>query len=131
MPEKQPNPFFDLILKKHGGKTVTLGSTAFLLLAWVGQTTEVINVPVPATRAYVDETVGEKTKGLDYLVRKELEHDLDVLHYATNCMRNGLTAGALRRLEEQYVEYFEQRYTHRPCEALELDRTIVQEASAK
>ena len=131
MPEKQPNPFFDLLLKKHGGKTVTLGSTAFVLLAWIGQATEVIELPVPATREYVDEVVGEKTKGLDYLVRKELEHDLDVLNFATVCMRNGLTAGALRRLEEQYQEFFGQRYQHRLCEALELDRSVVQEAAAK
>jgi hypothetical protein len=113
------------LMKEHGGKTMTISFSTVFALLWIGAQYGV--VPMPASRAYVDTVVGEKTKGLDYLVRKELEHDLDVLNYSTNCMRNFGQVGALRRLEQQYEEWFEQSYVHRPCEQLERDPQIAAE----
>lgn len=117
------------LLKTHGGKTVTISFSTLAALVWLG--TEAGYVPVPATRDYVDQVVGEQTKGLDYLVRKELEHDLDVLNYVVACMGDVRQGGALRRLEEQYLEWFEVSYRHKSCEQLERNPTIAAAAAGQ
>jgi hypothetical protein len=116
------------LMKEHGGKTVTISVGTIVAALWLGADLNLWEIPIPASRGYVQAQIAQSTKGLDYLVRKELEHDLDVLNYSTTCMHNASQAGAMRRLEEQYSEWFKERYSHKSCEQLESDPQIAAEA---
>lgn len=93
-------------------------STIIALMA-IGVQADLIYVPVPATREYVDGAIAQSTKGLDYLVRTSLEKDLDALNYLVTCMRQPQHTGALRRIEDEYEELLGERYQHKTCAQLE------------
>ena len=107
----------DYMLKTHGRKTVTLSTVIIVgFLGWGGM--EVGWIPMPASRAYVDFTVDLHTKGLSYLVEKELALDLDNLKLQ-QCDGDVTLGGILFRLEEQFVDLIGRSYVHKSCVQLQ------------
>ncbi len=111
-------------LSNHKGKTVLAVIATVLSLGWSGMEAGII--PRVATENYVNEVKTEmmtqvdvKTKGLDFLVRSALEKDLDAMQYAVECMNQVTQISALRRLEEQYEEFYSEEYRHKSCAQLE------------
>ena len=105
----------EYVLKTHGRKTVTLGTVLLVgIVGWGGM--EIGWIPVPASREYVNISVAESTKGLSYLVEKELAIDLDNLKLQ-EC--DGINnTGPLARLEQEFVNLIGRRYVHKSCDTL-------------
>lgn len=106
-----------LLLKEHGGKTMTGGVLTVALLMWTGMEAGV--VPVPASRGYVDQAIITGTKGLDYLVKQAIEADVDLAAYEVQCMNERWKQGQLERLKEQYRELVGAPYADKECSELE------------
>jgi hypothetical protein len=106
-----------LLLKQHGGKTMSGVVILFVTLAVTGFESGVI--PVPATRAYVDQAITTGTKGLDYIVKQAIEADVDVVAYEVTCMRESWKQSQLNRMRDQYLELVGEPYTEKNCEELE------------
>ena len=107
---------FDTLLVEHGRKTVTVTSIVLLVgLVFGGQ--QIGWIPVIATTAYVDTVVAESTKGLSYIVEKEITEDLDGLRLQW-CDGNSQLSGAISRLEDEFEELVGKVYVHKTCTAL-------------
>lgn len=105
---------------------MTISAGTLIAFMFVGVEAGV--VPIPATQQFVTQAISDATKGLEYLVKKELAHDLDVLRFTTACMRDMRHLGALSRLEQDYIELFREPYEHKSCEELEMDPRVAAEA---
>ena len=110
----------ELLLTKHGAKAVTLSTVIIVgMLGWGGM--EIGWIPTPASQQFVLEVVAENTKGLNYLVEKELRKDLDFLK-KQQC--NGLAVGGpLGRTEQEFRDLLGRSYAHRQCSDLNADPT--------
>jgi hypothetical protein len=106
-----------LLLKQHGGKTMTGSALTFLLVAWTGM--ESGWLPTPASQAYVDQAIATGTKGLDYIVKQAIEADVDLAAYEVNCMSEWQKQSQLDRLKGQYRELVGEPYVDKSCEELE------------
>ena len=111
----------ELLLTKHGGKTVTLSALAIVgVIGWGGM--EIGWIPTPASQQFVLEVVADNTKGLNYLVERELKQDLDFLK-KQQC--NGLPVGGpLSRTEEEFRDLLGRSYVHRQCTDLNADPAV-------
>lgn len=106
-------PPIDYLMEKHGGKTVTFGTLLVTgMLYWGGASLGI--APLPATQEFVHREIAAATKGLDYLVRKELEEDLIAVQKEV-CMGNASQEGVLLRLELEYFNLLGERYTRLTC----------------
>lgn len=111
---------FELLTKKHGGKTVSISAvlTLTVLLVEAG----FIEPPIPATRAYVDAKITQATKGLPYLVNSRIEQEVDGQWYLVICMQHYEYQGALNRLVIQYRDLVGEIYKEKSCVQLEAMR---------
>lgn len=109
--------FRDKLLVEHKGKTMT-ASAATILAALVSLAPS--GTPfIPATQAYVDAKVTQATIGLPYLVKSQIEHDVDGQWYLVYCMNRYDMQSALSRLVDQYRDLTGKPYEKKDCGQLE------------
>lgn len=105
------------LFDEHKGKTVTVSISTLVALLVMGANAGF--VPVPATQAYVDAKVTQATKGLPYLVKKEVEADVDLTWYDVICMREFQKQGVLNQMVTQYRDLVGEPYQPKTCEELQ------------
>lgn len=108
-----------LLFKEHGGKTMTGGILLTLLVGSAVMDAMGVSLPIPATRAYVDQAITTGTKGLDYIVRQTIEADVDMAAYEVQCMGENWKQSQLNRLKEQYYDLVGTAYVDKNCAELE------------
>lgn len=113
------NELLKSLLAEHKGKTVTVSISTIIAVMYLGSSVGVLSLPVPATQAYVDVKVTQATLGLPYLVKKEIERDVDIALFDVQCMRDSSKIGQLERLEREYEKLVGSRYERKDCQELE------------
>lgn len=100
--------------------SVSTIAVALMLASQLGY----VEVPLPATRSYVDAHITEATRGLPHLVRASLERDLDTQYYLVFCMQQSQYEGAYNRMVREFRESVGESYQPKSCADLEVRQRV-------